>query len=63
MIHAVTTMEAALLDLLRQLLEVTVAALLGEGRQRSAVDALGYLFWIGALMRHYEKLARVEVKL
>jgi glucarate dehydratase len=46
-IHAVTAVEAALLDLLGQLLGVPVAALLGEGRQRSAVKMLGYLFFIG----------------
>ena len=33
-IHAVTAIESALLDLLGQLLEVPVAALLGEGQQR-----------------------------
>jgi glucarate dehydratase len=46
-IHAVTAVEAALLDLLGQCLEVPVAALLGEGQQRSAVEALGYLFYVG----------------
>jgi len=46
-IHAVTAMEAALLDLLGQFLEVPVAALLGEGQQRDAVKMLGYLFYIG----------------
>src|SRR5207253_4870426 len=30
-----------------QFLNVPVAALLGEGQQRSAVEALGYLFYIG----------------
>ena len=34
-IHAVTAVEAALLDLLGQFLEVPVAALLGEGQQRA----------------------------
>ncbi len=47
MIHAVTAIEAALLDLLGQHLTVPVAALLGEGQQRSAVQFLGYLFYIG----------------
>lgn len=47
MIHAVTALEAALLDLLGQFLEVPVAALLGEGQQRSAVEVLGYLFYVG----------------
>ncbi|VVE25977.1 glucarate dehydratase [Pandoraea horticolens] len=46
-IHAVTALEAALLDLLGQHLEVPVAALLGEGQQRSEVAMLGYLFFIG----------------
>ena len=46
-IHAVTAVEAALLDLLGQLLGVPVAALLGEGQQRSAVKMLGYLFFVG----------------
>jgi glucarate dehydratase len=46
-IHAVTAIEAALLDLLGQFLGVPLAALLGEGLQRSAVKMLGYLFFIG----------------
>jgi len=46
-IHAVTALEAALLDLLGQFLGVPVAALLGEGQQREAVPMLGYLFYIG----------------
>jgi glucarate dehydratase len=46
-IHAVTAIEAALLDLLGQFLGVPVAALLGEGQQRSAVKMLGYLFFVG----------------
>src|SRR5690348_11586484 len=46
-IHAVTAVEAALLDLLGQYLGVPVAALLGEGQQRSAVKMLGYLFFVG----------------
>ncbi|HOV18881.1 glucarate dehydratase [Ottowia sp.] len=45
-IHAVTALEAALLDLLGQHLEVPVAALLGEGQQRDAVEMLGYLFFV-----------------
>jgi len=40
-IHAVTAIESALLDLLGQHLEVPVAALLGEGQQRDAVEMLG----------------------
>src|SRR5262245_39029266 len=46
-IHAVTALEAALLDLLGKFLGVPVAALLGEGQQRDAVETLGYLFYIG----------------
>ncbi|MFF7707221.1 glucarate dehydratase [Pseudomonas sp. NPDC007930] len=46
-IHAVTAIEAALLDLLGQFLEVPVAALLGEGQQRDSVKMLGYLFYVG----------------
>ncbi|WP_439672297.1 glucarate dehydratase [Cupriavidus necator] len=50
-IHAVTALEAALLDLLGQHLEVPVAALLGEGQHRDAVEMLGYLFYIGDRQR------------
>ncbi|MEF7616276.1 enolase C-terminal domain-like protein, partial [Aquincola sp. MAHUQ-54] len=46
-VHAVTALESALLDLLGQHLEVPVAALLGEGQQRDAVEMLGYLFYVG----------------
>ncbi|MBX7432610.1 glucarate dehydratase [Mycobacterium sp. Y57] len=46
-VHAVTAVESALLDLLGQHLEVPVAALLGDGRQRTRVQALGYLFFVG----------------
>ena len=46
-IHAIAALEAALLDLLGQFLGVPVAALLGEGRQRTRVKMLGYLFYIG----------------
>lgn len=47
MVHAVTAVESALLDLLGQHLGVTVAALLGDGQQRDKVPALGYLFFVG----------------
>ena len=47
MIHAVTAVESAFLDLLGQFLGVPVAALLGEGQQRDSVEALGYLFYVG----------------
>jgi len=46
-VHALTAIESALLDLLGQFLELPVAALLGEGQQRSSVAVLGYLFFIG----------------
>ncbi|HZX66222.1 MAG TPA: glucarate dehydratase [Myxococcales bacterium] len=46
-IHAVTALESALLDLLGQFLGVPVAALLGEGQQRTSVEMLGYLFYVG----------------
>lgn len=46
-IHAVTALEAALLDLVGKYLDVPVAALLGEGQQRDSVEMLGYLFYIG----------------
>ncbi|QNP69020.1 glucarate dehydratase [Streptomyces roseirectus] len=46
-VHAVTAIESALLDLLGQHLEVPVAALLGDGKQRDAVRVLGYLFYVG----------------
>lgn len=46
-IHAVAAIESAFLDLLGQFLDVPVAALLGEGQQRDAVEMLGYLFYVG----------------
>ncbi len=46
-IHAVTAVESAMLDLQGQHLGVPVAALLGEGQQRDAVQMLGYLFFVG----------------
>jgi len=46
-IHVVTAIEAASLDLLGQFLDVPVAALLGTGQQRKAVEMLGYLFYVG----------------
>lgn len=48
-IHAVTGLESALLDLMGQHLGVPVAELLGEGQQRSKVQMLGYLFYVGDL--------------
>jgi glucarate dehydratase len=46
-IHALTAVESALLDLQGQHLGLPVAALLGEGQQRDAVQMLGYLFFVG----------------
>src|SRR5512134_2888010 len=46
-IHVVTAIECALLDLLGQHVGLPVAALLGEGQQRDAVEMLGYLFFVG----------------
>ncbi|OZI47983.1 glucarate dehydratase [Bordetella genomosp. 5] len=46
-IHAATAAESALLDLLGKHLGVPVAALLGEGVQRTSVQMLGYLFYVG----------------
>lgn len=46
-IHAVTALEAALLDLLGKFLGVPVCALLGNGQQRAEVEMLGYLFYVG----------------
>lgn len=40
-------LEAALLDLLGQALNVPVCELLGPGKQRDAITVLGYLFYIG----------------
>jgi glucarate dehydratase len=46
-IHAVTAVESCMLDLLGQHLGVPVSALLGEGQQRTHVEMLGYLFYVG----------------
>lgn len=46
-IHVITAIEAPLLDLLGQYLDVPVAALLGTGQQRDEVEMLGYLFYVG----------------
>ena len=46
-IHVVTAIEAALLDLMGQFLNLPVAALLGEGQMRDSVPMLGYLFYVG----------------
>jgi glucarate dehydratase len=46
-VHVRAAIETALLDLLGQLLGLPLAALLGDGRQRTWVPALGYLFFVG----------------
>ena len=47
MIHTLTALESALLDLKGKALGVPVAKLLGSGEQRENIDILGYLFFIG----------------
>ena len=46
-VHVLTAIECALLDLFGQHTGLPVAALLGEGQQRDAVEMLGYLFFVG----------------
>ena len=46
MIHAVTAIESALLDLTGKFLGVPVCALLGEGQQRQSIQTLCYLFYV-----------------
>jgi glucarate dehydratase len=46
-VHVLTAIESALLDLFGQFVGLPVAGLLGEGRQRSSVPVLGYLFFVG----------------
>lgn len=45
-VHVMTAVEAPLLDLLGQHIQVPVAALLGEGQVRESVKFLGYLFYV-----------------
>jgi glucarate dehydratase len=45
--NVVTAVEAALLDLLGQHLDVPLCELLGDGQQRTHVPMLAYLFYIG----------------
>jgi glucarate dehydratase len=62
-VHALTAIEAALLDLLGQFLGLPVAGLLGEGQQRSAVPVLGYLFFVGDSKKtnlNYRRLTEPE---
>lgn len=46
-VNAVAALEAALLDLFGKFLDVPVAELLGDGKQRDSVEVLGYLFFVG----------------
>jgi glucarate dehydratase len=45
-IHVVTAIEAAMLDLFGQFLDLPVAALLGDGQRRNEVEVLSYLFYV-----------------
>lgn len=45
-VHVMTAVDAPLLDLLGQHMQVPVAALLGEGQVRESVKFLGYLFYV-----------------
>jgi glucarate dehydratase len=51
MIHALTAVESAFLDLMGQALGVPVGKLLGDGQQRASVETLGYLFFVGDCRR------------
>lgn len=44
-VHAETAVEAAMLDLFGQFMDMPVCELLGDGRQRHDVTVLGYLFY------------------
>ena len=46
-VHVVTAVEAPLLDLMGKFLDVSAAALLGDGIQRERVRFLSYLFYVG----------------
>lgn len=46
-VHVMTAIEAPLLDILGQTLNVPVASLLGDGQLRDKVLMLGYLFYVG----------------
>lgn len=46
-IHAVTAIEAALLDIRGKALNLPVCELLGRGKIRDAIPFLGYLFYVG----------------
>lgn len=57
-IHTKTAVETAFLDLLGKYLHEPVAALLGDGQQRTDIPVLGYLFYIGD--RHKTDLPYVD---
>jgi glucarate dehydratase len=46
-IHALTAVESGMFDLMGQALGLPVSALMGDGQQRTSVEALGYLFFVG----------------
>ena len=46
-VHAVTAIEAPLLDLFGKFLSLPAAALMGDGIQRARVQFLSYLFYVG----------------
>lgn len=50
-VHVLTAIEAPCLDLLGKFLEVPAAALMGDGIQRTEVQVLGYLFYVGDAAR------------
>jgi glucarate dehydratase len=73
MIHVLTAIESAFLDLTGKVLGVPIGALLGDGIQRKKIDVLGYLFFVGDYKRtnldyqhppkegtHWEKIRRLE---
>ncbi|GAA5015451.1 hypothetical protein GCM10025794_03640 [Massilia kyonggiensis] len=49
--NVITAIEAALLDLFGQHLDMPVCELLGNGRQRDSVPMLAYLFYVGDAAR------------
>ena len=51
LIHALTAVESAFLDLTGKTLGVPLAELLGDGMQRNKVEVLGYLFFVGDAKR------------
>lgn len=50
-VRSETAVEAALLDLLGQFLELPVCSLLGDGKQRDEIEVLGYLFYVSDKMK------------